>query len=264
MELHFKETGSGPALVILHGLFGMSDNFTSISSELGRNFHVFMVDQRNHGRSGHSQVFNYEAMSDDLLGFLELHGIERASLLGHSMGGKTAMQFAFDHPEKVDRLIVADISPAARNNRDQHQGLIDIMLGLDLSKFKSRIDVAYYLEDKVQSFRLRQFLLKNLYWKDKTTLGWKMNLEVINKNLDEIFREIRTAAAFNRPTLFLKGAVSDYIRESDLELIKKMFSHVAFQTIAGASHWLHADNPAGFIEAVRNFLTQTGPETLMS
>lgn len=260
MELHFRETGSGPALIILHGLFGMSDNFASVAKELGRDFHVFVVDQRNHGGSGHSPVFNYESMSDDLLGFIELHGLEKAFLLGHSMGGKTAMRFAFDHPEKVDRLIVADISPAARNNRDQHQGLIDIMLGLDLSGFNSRVDVAYHLEDKVPSFRLRQFLLKNLYWKDKTTLGWKINLEVINKNLEEIFSEVRPAGVFSKPTLFLKGEFSDYIRQNDLELIRTLFSNVVFETIAGANHWLHADNPAGFIVAVRNFLNSKIPE----
>lgn len=254
MELHFKETGSGPPLIILHGLFGMSDNFASIANELGRDFHVFIVDQRNHGRSGHSPIFNYEAMSDDLLEFMENRGLESTSLLGHSMGGKTLMQFAFDQPERVDRLIVADISPAARNNRDQHQGLIDVMLGLDLTKYRSRVEVAYAIEDKVPSFRVRQFLLKNLYWKDKTTLGWRMNLDVINDNLDEVFREVKPAGIFKKPSLFLSGELSDYIREADIDLIKKMFSDVTFKTIAGGTHWLHADKPEAFISAVMSFL----------
>ena len=256
MILHHKETGSGKPLIILHGLFGMSDNFVSIASELGDDYHVFLVDQRNHGRSGHSPVFSYEAMSDDLLEFLDEHDLEKAHLLGHSMGGKTVMQFAFDHPERVDRLIVADISPAARKNNEQHQYLIDIMLGLDLSKYDSRVEVANALEDKVPNYRLRQFLLKNLHWKDRSTLGWKLNLEVIRENLNEVFREISPWGTFDKPTLFLRGEKSDYIREEDEKLIRELFPKVVFKTIRDGTHWLHADNPDGFIEAVRRFLKE--------
>lgn len=254
MELNYKETGSGQPLIILHGLFGMSDNFASIASELSRDYRVFLVDQRNHGRSGHSPVFNYEAMSDDLRDLMEMQGLSSAHLLGHSMGGKTVMQFAFDHPEKVDRLIVADISPAARTSNDQHQNLIDIMLELDLEKFDSRVQVAYALEDKVPSFRVRQFLLKNLYWKDRSSLGWRLNLEVIRENLQEVFRAIDPAGTFGKPTLFLRGELSDYIQEKDVEIIKKMFPKAGFETIARGTHWLHADNPDDFIIAIQNFL----------
>jgi len=254
MELHYNEFGSGQPLIILHGLFGMSDNFASIAGELSRNYRVFTVDQRNHGRSGHSAVFNYEAMSDDLLSFLDQRGLESAHLLGHSMGGKTVMQFAFDYPEKVDRLIVADISPARRSGNDQHKNLIDIMLGVNLENYDSRVKVAYALEDQVSSFRVRQFLLKNLFWKDRSSLGWRLNLEVIRDNLQEIFREINPSGTFDKPALFLRGELSDYIRELDLEQIKKMFPKVEFETIAGGTHWLHADNPDDFIAAVRKFL----------
>lgn len=254
MNLHHKEMGSGKPLVILHGLFGMSDNFISIASELGKEYRVFIVDQRNHGRSGHSPVFSYEAMSDDLLEFLDAHDLDKAHLLGHSMGGKTVMQFAFDYPERIDRLIVADISPAERTGNDQHQYLIDIMLGLDLSKYTSRVEVANTLEDKVPSYRLRQFLLKNLYWKDRSSLGWRLNLEVIRDNLHEVFRAIRPSGSYDKPTLFLRGEKSDYIREKDEALIQKMFPKAVFETIQDGTHWLHADNPEGFIEAVRRFL----------
>jgi pimeloyl-ACP methyl ester carboxylesterase len=254
MELHYKEFGSGQPLIILHGLFGMSDNFASIAGELSRNYRVFTVDQRNHGRSGHSEVFNYEAMSDDLLNFMDQRGLEHAHLLGHSMGGKTVMQFAFDYPEKVDRLIVADISPARRSGNDQHKNLIDIMLGVNLEKYDSRVKVAYALEDQVSSFRVRQFLLKNLYWKDRNHLGWRLNLEVIRDNLHEVFREINPSGTFGKPTLFLRGELSDYIQEQDLEPIRKMFPKAEFETIAGGTHWLHADNPDDFIAAVRKFL----------
>lgn len=254
MELHYKEFGSGPPLIILHGLFGMSDNFVSIAGELSRDYHVFVVDQRNHGRSGHSPVFNFEAMSDDLLEFMDKHKIDTAHLLGHSMGGKTVMQFAFDYPGRVDGLIVADISPAARNNRDQHQSLIDIMLGLDLSRFSSRVEVARAIEDKIPSFRVRQFLLKNLFWEDKTSLGWRMNLEVLNEKLEEVFRQINASGTYDKPSLFLKGELSDYIRSEDEKLIRELFPKATFKTIPGGTHWLHADNPDDFIATVRNFL----------
>lgn len=254
MNLHYKETGSGKPLIILHGLFGMSDNFISIASELGNDYHVYIVDQRNHGRSGHSPVFSYEAMSDDLLEFLDDHDLEKAHLLGHSMGGKTVMQFAFDHPERVDRLIVADISPSARNSNDQHQNLIDIMLSLRLPKYESRLEVANVLEEKVPSYRLRQFLLKNLYWKDRSSLGWRLNLEVIRDNLREVFREINSTGTFEKPALFLRGEKSDYILDKDIEKIQKMFPNAVFETIENGTHWLHADNPEGFIEAIRRFL----------
>jgi len=254
MQLHYKEIGSGHPLIILHGLFGMSDNFVSIASELGRNYRVFIVDQRNHGRSGHSQVFNYEAMSDDLMEFMHDHQLDSAHLLGHSMGGKTAMQFAFDQPEKVDKLIVADISPAVRNSSDQHKGLINIMQNLDLSSFEKRVEVAQALEDKIPNFRLRQFLLKNIYWKDKASLGWRINLEVLNDRLHEVFREIKPGTTYHKPTLFMRGELSDYIQEKDMELIRSMFSNAEFVTIKGGTHWLHADNPDDFVLAVRNFL----------
>lgn len=254
MNLHYKETGSGKPLVILHGLFGMSDNFVSIASELGKEFHVFIADQRNHGRTGHSPVFSYEAMSDDLLEFLDQHELEKAHLLGHSMGGKTVMQFAFDYPERVDRLIVADISPAARTSSDQHQSLIDIMLSLDLPKYDSRVQVAHTLEDKVPSYRLRQFLLKNIYWKDRSSLRWRLNLEVIRDNLHEVFRAITPSGTFDKPTLFLRGEKSDYIQEKDEKLIREMFTNVTFEIITGGTHWLHADNPEDFMEAILKFL----------
>ncbi|HSV88557.1 MAG TPA: alpha/beta fold hydrolase [Bacteroidales bacterium] len=254
MQLYYKEAGSGKPLIILHGLFGMSDNFMSIASSLASDFHVFTVDQRNHGQSGHSSVFSYKAMSDDLLQFMEEKQLTKAHLLGHSMGGKTAMQFAFYHPEKVNRLIVADMTPAERPVNSSHHQLIELMLEIDPAKYSGRVELAKMLEEKIPSFRLRQFILKNVYWKNKDQLGWRLNLATIYENLHEMFRAVNHKGQLPNPTLFLKGELSDYIQETDIDLIKRLFTNVEILTFPGASHWLHADNPAFFTEAVRTFL----------
>lgn len=254
MQLYYREAGSGQPLIILHGLFGMSDNYMSIASSLASNFRVLTVDQRNHGRSGHSNIFSYEAMSDDLLHFMDDRCLDKAHLLGHSMGGKTAMQFAFDHPEKVNRLVVADMTPAERPVNSRHQQLIELMLSIDLAKFTGRVELAKMLEDEIPSYRLRQFILKNLYFKSKDQLGWRLNLQDIYDNLHEMFKGVNHRGRLANPTLFLRGELSDYIQDSDIELIGKLFENVEITTIPGAAHWLHADNPAFFTEAVRNFL----------
>jgi len=254
MQLYYKEFGSGPPLIILHGLFGMLDNYMSIASSLASDFRVFIVDQRNHGRSGHSSIFSYEAMSDDLLQFMEARNLTRAHILGHSMGGKTAMQFAFDHPEKLIRLVVADMTPAERPVNSRHQQLIEVMLSIDLSRFSDRVELARLLEEKIPSYRLRQFILKNLYLKSKDQLGWRLNLPAIYENLNEMFRGVNHVGQLANPTLFLKGELSDYIQDSDIAVIRKLFKEVEITTVPGASHWLHADNPAFFTESVRQFL----------
>lgn len=254
MQLYYKEFGSGPPLIILHGLFGMLDNYMSIASSLASDFRVFIVDQRNHGRSGHSSIFSYEAMSDDLLQFMEARNLTRAHILGHSMGGKTAMQFAFDHPEKLIRMVVADMTPAERPVNSRHQQLIEVMLSIDLSRFSDRVELARLLEEKIPSYRLRQFILKNLYLKSKDQLGWRLNLPAIYENLNEMFRGVNHVGQLANPTLFLKGELSDYIQDSDIAVIRKLFKEVEITTVPGASHWLHADNPAFFTESVRQFL----------
>ncbi len=254
MDLFFRKTGKGKTLVILHGVFGMSDNWATIGKALGEHFTVYMVDQRNHGRSGHSASMNYEAMSDDLLGFLEKENLEKPNLLGHSMGGKTIMQFAFDYPEKVEKMIVADISPGASNHNHHHQKLIDALLSIDLEKYSSRNEVSQVLREKTGNARIRQFLLKNLYWKDRSSLGWRVNLEVIRDSLPEIFREVNGLQPFEGPTLFLKGEKSDYITREDIPEIEALFPNSQIREIKKGTHWLHADNPGDFIKEVKNFL----------
>ncbi|TVQ89686.1 MAG: alpha/beta fold hydrolase [Bacteroidetes bacterium] len=252
MELNYQQEGSGHPLIILHGLFGMLDNWVSISRKLAEKYSVYIIDQRNHGRSPRHNVFNYPAMVDDLLEFMEGYDIKSAYLLGHSMGGKTAMQFSFDYPEKVDKLIVADISPEEYDHR--HDTLIEAMMSVDLSKYESRAEVDADLKEKIKSSRIRQFLLKNLYWKDRSSLGWKTNLEVILDNLQEIFKELKPDDSFKKPVLFIRGSESPYITDLHIPRIKELFPNSEIETIDDASHWLHAEKPREFIKITENFL----------
>ncbi|MFP4691132.1 MAG: alpha/beta fold hydrolase [Bacteroidales bacterium] len=262
MELFYRSYGDkkNPPMVILHGLFGMSDNWGSIAKQLAADgFYVLLPDQRNHGRSGHSGVFNYMAMVDDLLAFFDAQELGEAVLVGHSMGGKTAMQFALDYPERVRSLIVADISPAASDNGEVHKGIIDKLLAIDLSGYNSRHEVTEALREAIPNARLRQFLKKNLYWKDRSTLGWRINLEVVRDNLEEVFRSIDSAQTFDKPVLFIRGANSDYVIDEDIPLIYQLFPKAEITTIEDASHWLHAEQPEAFVEAVRHHSTKPSP-----
>lgn len=252
----FGDDGSLP-LVILHGLFGMSDNWVSIARRISEEgFNVFVPDQRNHGRSGHSSIHNYEAMVDDLLEFLDERGFEKISLLGHSMGGKTVMQFAFDYPERVDKLIVADISPLPSSHGEMHNKIIGKLLKLDLKQFDSRQDALEAMVPIISNDRLRMFLQKNLYWKDRASLGWRMNLEAIRDNLHEIFRGIESALPYEKPVLFLRGGASDYVKDEHIPEIKKLFPQASVRTVDGASHWLHAEKPDAFAKEAMFFLAQ--------
>ncbi len=259
MNLFYREYGDVGSLplVILHGLFGMSDNWVSIGRLIAdEGFRVFIPDQRNHGRSGHSTVHNYEAMVDDLLEFVDEQGLEKICLLGHSMGGKTAMQFAFDYPERISKLVVADISPMASRHGDNHKAIISALLKLDLKQFTDRKDAMKAMQSIITNDRLRGFLQKNLYWKDRGSLGWRMNLEAIRDNLSEIFRAVEFSSPFNLPVLFLRGGASDYVLDEHIPTIRSIFPQATVRTIEEASHWLHAEKPDQFVKEVLFFLKQ--------
>ncbi len=252
MELNYQQFGSGKPLIILHGLFGMSDNWITLAKKMSEKYAVYVLDQRNHGRSGHHEVFNYEAMGEDLMEFIENHQLPQVFLLGHSMGGKTAMQFAFDYPDQLSKLVVADMSPSAYNHK--HDKIIDAMLSVDLERYKSRSEIQEALSEKIPDIGVRQFLLKNLYWKDRNSLGWKANLPVINENLPEVFKALDNPLPFDKPSLFLRGSESNYVTEKHIPLIRQLFSNAQIKTIEGASHWLHAEKPKVFLESVLQFL----------
>ena len=250
--LHSKILGTGTPLLILHGYFGMGDNWKSQANKLADKYEVHLIDQRNHGRSFHSDDFDYELMVEDLLQYMELHTIEAAHILGHSMGGKTAMLFAVNYPEKVKKLLVADIAP--KNYPPHHHQILEALNAVDFSKIALRTEVDVVLKAYIEEEGVRQFLLKNVYRKTKDTLDFRFNLESLTDNNNEIGVSLPPFTEYDGPVLFLKGANSGYIAEDDISLIKAHFSEADVKTISNAGHWLHAENPADFLQEVLHFL----------
>ncbi len=251
--LHSKIIGTGEPLVILHGFLGMSDNWKSLGNQYAANgFEVHLVDQRNHGRSFQSNAFNYELLANDLKAYLVHHTLEKSAIIGHSMGGKTAMQFACDFPDLTEKLIVADIAP--KFYPPHHHEIITGLSALDFNEISSRGEADKALANYVSDYGTRQFLLKNLYWIEKGKLGFRFNLPVLSTKMEEIGENISGSASFNGPTLFLRGSRSEYISEADYDLIKKHFPNASIDTIPNAGHWLHAENPKAFYEKSMQFL----------
>lgn len=255
MNLHSTILGEGQAFIFLHGFLGMSDNWKSLGKKFSeKGYEVHLIDQRNHGRSFHSDEFNYEAMVEDLKGYCDAHQLKDFILLGHSMGGKTAMLFAVEYPELVSKLIVADISP--RYYPTHHDDILKGLCALDFKTLKSRGEADEVLSDYVSDVGIRQFLLKNLYWKEKGVLALRMNLEVLKDKSDEVGEPLLTSAKFEKDTLFLRGDRSEYISLQDESLIHSHFPKSKTITISNAGHWLHAENPTDFYAEVNNFLRE--------
>ena len=257
MKLFFRHLGTGHPVVILHGLFGISDNWVTFGRRLAEQYAVFIPDLRNHGQSPHSPVFDYAALREDLNEFTEDLELDNIILIGHSLGGKTAMDFALHYPEKISKLIIVDISMRKYSGDRDHQDLINAMMAVDFSIVSGRSDIERQLAQTVDSVKLRQFLLKNAYWRDKTTLGWRINLKAIDENIHRIFEGIASGGPFIKPAMFIRGERSDYILDEDIALIKQNFPGAAIKTISGASHWVHADAPEEFYEVVKIFLSST-------
>ncbi len=253
MHLFSKTYGDGEPIVILHGLFGSLNNWNTLGRKLGENNSVYLVDQRNHGRSPHDTVHTYEAMAEDLWGFFQEKSIPQASLIGHSMGGKTAMEFTLTHPAAVRKLVVVDISPRATVAR--HDAILEALTTLRLERFTSRESIDDALKSKIPDQAVRQFLLTNLKRGDDGHFGWKMNLEVLQRNYGEINRGIENGRRYNGPALFLNGERSPYITREDASAILALFPKASFLSIPGAGHWVHAEAPNEFLKAVRTFIS---------
>lgn len=254
MQLNFERHGdaAGAALVILHGLFGSLDNWHNLSRQWGGHYNVFALDLRNHGRSPHSEEFNYRVIGEDLIEFLASQGLERANFLGHSLGGKAAMHFALAHPERVGKLIVVDIAPRAYP--PSHVPLFEAMLALDLGAFHERSEMDRALAAKTPDAAVRQFLLKNVTRDEHGAFRWKLNLPVIYRNYGNLNGAIESERTFDGPALFVRGGKSDYIRDEDLPAIKWLFPNTRVETIAKAGHWVNADAPKELFELVAGFL----------
>jgi esterase len=255
MKLFHRTYGEGKPLIILHGLFGLSDNWVSFGKKMADlGYQVFIPDQRNHGQSSHSNVFNYLAMTDDLTDFIEENEIKDPIILGHSMGGKTTIRFALENPELISKAIIVDISLREYPKRTMHTKIIDAMRRINFDMVSSRKEVEMLLSERLPDIRLRQFILKNLYWENKERLAWKINFEAICDNLDDLFDGVDTIDQFEKPTLFIRGGLSDYVLEEDYPVIKYNFPNSKIITIENTSHWVHAEAPKEFFDHIVSFL----------
>ena len=253
MTLHSNIIGKGKPFIILHGFLGMGDNWKTLAKQFSESdYEVHLVDQRNHGRSFHSTEFDYELMAEDLKAYCDINNINDIVLLGHSMGGKTAMLFASKYPELVQKLIIADISP--RYYPVHHDAILEGLSQLDFSEIKTRGEADKVLSNYVSDTGTRMFLLKNLYWVEKGQLGLRINLDVLKENVSEVGEALPIHAIFEKDTLFLRGDRSEYIEEADEALIHRHFPNSKIITISNAGHWLHAENPKEFYNAVMKFL----------
>jgi pimeloyl-ACP methyl ester carboxylesterase len=253
MKLFSRIEGEGRPLIILHGLFGMSDNWMTHAknyAELG--FEVHVLDQRNHGQSPHSDNFSYQLMANDLLEYMNDNGMESANIIGHSMGGKVAMLFACQHPERVERLIVVDIAP--KGYPLHHQSILEGLHSLDFSVLTSRGAADKELAKTIDNFSVRQFLLKSLYWKEKGQLALRFNLAAIEANIEMVGEALFDDAEFMGETLFINGGQSNYITPEDEELIHHHFPLAHLFTISEAGHWVHAEAAEEFSEVSSRFL----------
>ena len=268
MELSFRKIGQGPPMIILHGLYGSSDNWFSIGKAFSGKFEVFLVDQRNHGKSPHTREHNYIALRNDLHEFMDAHGIEKAVILGHSMGGKTAMFFAVAWPEKVQSLIVVDISPRSYKSLTSsisqsldHMNIITSMLGVNFSLVKDREDVNHILAETITSEKLRQFLLKNVKRSKEGGYEWKLNIRALHDQLPQILDGLDPKPYINGngitgfPVLFIKAEKSGYIKEEDLSIIRTIFPMAEMVTIPGADHWIHVEKPELLFKTISYFIS---------
>jgi esterase len=252
MKLYYRSGGHGDPLIILHGLFGISDNWITIARQLEKQHHVILVDQRNHGRSPHHPDINYELMVEDLYELLTDLSLRKIHLIGHSMGGKVAMQFACEYPHRVQSLTVVDIAPKQYPMR--HKVLIDAMLSLDLSQVDRREDADRLLEEKIQTPSIRQFLLKNLYRETDGRYHWRLNLPVLAENLPQLGAGLPEQMRYDGPTKFIAGGDSEYITPGDYPLILAHFPEARIDTIPGATHWVHAQKPDELLEILGRFV----------
>lgn len=253
--LHAHIVGSGTPFIILHGFLGMGDNWKTLAGQFAQDgYEVHLVDQRNHGRSFHSEDFSYDLMAQDLKNYCDAKALDSIILLGHSMGGKTAMSFATTYPEYVHKLIIADIG--TKRYPQHHQIILDGLQALqnnDLA-MRGRSEADEFLAQYIPDTGTRMFLLKNLYWKSKGTLAMRMNLPVLVTQIEEIGKALPEKARYDGEVLFLRGAKSDYIKDEDINGLQHAFAKAILKTIPNAGHWLHAENPKDFYKEVINFL----------
>ncbi|MGB0430846.1 MAG: alpha/beta fold hydrolase [Bacteroidia bacterium] len=255
MQLNYKVYGENNSnnLIILHGLFGMLDNWTTLAKKLGETYRVFTIDQRNHGKSNHVDVIDYETMSEDLRAFMDEQNLYTSNILGHSMGGKTVMHFTNNYPERVERLIIVDIAP--KKYEPKHNQIIDALCDLPIDNVLTRQQADEWLAQRIENFGVRQFLLKNLA-RSKNGFSWKMNLKVIVANYMKIIGGVSITNGFERPVMLLYGDKSNYINNDDIEKFEENYEQFSKIKVTNAGHWVHAEQPDEFFKLTSDFLEQ--------
>lgn len=252
MKLDYTKYGQGDPILILHGLFGSSDNWATLGKKIASHYSVFLVDQRNHGRSPHSNEMDYDAMAGDIIDLMNDQSLKKAILLGHSMGGKTVMRFAQKFPEKVEKLIVADMG--VKGYPPHHDIIFDALNALDIFNLTSRSDADEQMKMYIKDRGVRQFLLKNLYRTERETFAWRMNVKVLQQKIDNILAPIPDEMCMV-PALFIRGLASNYITDADKKDILRIFPNATFADMQ-AGHWLHAEDPEVFLEITMDFVTK--------
>ncbi len=263
MKLFFRQLGEGNPLVILHGLYGSSDNWMTVGRHLSSNFKVILVDQRNHGRSPHSPNHTYKLMVQDLVELLDDLSIDKATIIGHSMGGKVAMLFASLNPQRLRSLVVVDILPTSYTDEDLgfgqlkvHGNILSAMLMLNPESINSRDELDKTLAKSIKDIAVRQFLLKNFKRNDHGTFSWTLNVDALSKNLIALMSEVlptEGSSIIKTPTLFIKGQNSNYIHPKGEDELPKYFANFHMVTVPNAGHWLHAENTEYFLRVLDEF-----------
>ncbi len=251
MKLFYRQSGQGSPLIILHGLFGSSDNWYTLAKVFAERFTVYLVDQRNHGQSPQSVEFDYKLLTEDLEEFIREHAIQKPVIMGHSMGGKAAMNFAIKYPGQLSKLIVVDIVPKAYPVH--HDAILDGLKAIPLTGLGSRNEADKILSDYVPEPAVRQFLLKNLSRKNEGGFEWKINLEAIDRNIEQMGVGLIFSGKYDGPSLFVKGKKSNYYGDDDEALIKTIFPKAEFAAL-DTGHWVQAESPDEFSKLVLNYL----------
>ncbi|MBU0914346.1 MAG: alpha/beta fold hydrolase [Gammaproteobacteria bacterium] len=251
MILHTEITGQGQAIVLIHGLFGSYENLGVIARALAGQWQVVNLDMRNHGRSDWHDTMSYALMAEDIKDTLDHLGLEQVALLGHSMGGKISMEFALRYPERVSKLILADISPV--QNRARHLEILSALEGIDLTNLQSRQQADQELALSIAETGVRQFLLKSLY-KEDDQFRWRFNIKALIANYPRLLEAPPSKGPYTGPTLFIKGAESDYLLPEHQSVIQQLFPQSKAKVIMGTGHWLHAEKPVAFAKIVTDFL----------
>ncbi len=254
MSLYFREVGSGPPMIILHGVFGSSDNWFSIGKSFAKNWKVYLVDQRNHGQSFHSDELNYPVMANDINTFIQKESIGRPVVVGHSMGGKVAMQLAVNQPNLIKSLVVVDIAP--KKYPMHHRQLLEGLLSIDLKNMSSRQDLELRISRFENNSAVRQFLMKNVGRDQNNNFKWKLNLNSISNNLGKLSDALDYIKPYHGRTLFIKGENSNYINNEDEEMIRQVFPNAKIFSIPDAGHWVQVDQPEQFVNIVEDFLSE--------